>query len=695
MLEDLLDDTDGARFWRATDQILARNVAVHVLADSDPRSGSLLTAARTSALVTDAHLLRVLDAAEEDGIVYVVNEWGSGVSLDRLLEEGPLAPRRAAWVVKEVAEAIATAHRNGVAHGRLLPETVMISEAGSVKLVGFVVDAVLRGRQQHLVTGGDAVGAHEADVLNLAGLLYAGLTGRWPGTRGSSLPVAPTEHGHPLRPRRVRAGVPRPLDAICDRVLNAEAHQNHMPIQTAHEIYAALSDYIGDPAGSAQLGIEATTMVEQERPVGGPGDPSDPDPALGIDLGDATQIYRPGGQGSPADTGELEATGLMPVPDGSAAGRGRSETAADAPDGWSDGEDPESTQAAVPVFYDEDSGIGWASPVRSRGLRQDEADAPGSGGSPTPPPVPHRPLFADGGTGTTERGTDREGGADDDTPTGRHDRSSRGEAGSFLGGFAGLGGGWSQDADGSDNETQRSTGAGNGPLPVSWGPPGPDEDSRGENWRDWEEGDDTGQSWMKLAAAIAGVVVLVIGLIFAFNLGRGKSPDTGSSTGTPSPSTSSKAPASRPVSITSVTDFDPEGDPPQENPDLTRLAVDGKPGTAWQTQTYFNNPRLGGLKSGVGLLVDLGHKQEVGSVRLTLLGQGTSLQILAAPDAVAAPSSTDGLDKVASAVDAGTRVSLDLRRPVSTRWFVVWLTSLPPAGGGGYQGQVAEIHVRS
>ena len=143
-LDDLLDETDGARFWRATDQTLARSVAVHVLADSDPRADSLLTAARTSALVTDGHLLRVLDAAAEDGVVYVVNEWGSGVSLDRLLAEGPLSPRRAAWVVKEVAEAIATAHRNGVAHGRLLPENVMITEAGSVKLVGFVVDAVLR-----------------------------------------------------------------------------------------------------------------------------------------------------------------------------------------------------------------------------------------------------------------------------------------------------------------------------------------------------------------------------------------------------------------------------------------------------------------------------------------------------------------------------------------------------------------------
>ena len=84
--------------------------------------------------------------------------------------------------------------------------------------------------------------------MNLAGLLYAALVGRWPGTEGSAVPPAPAEHGRPLRPRQVRAGVPRPLDAICERVLNAGPHTRRVPIETAHEVYAALSDYIGDPA---------------------------------------------------------------------------------------------------------------------------------------------------------------------------------------------------------------------------------------------------------------------------------------------------------------------------------------------------------------------------------------------------------------------------------------------------------------
>ena len=645
-LDDLIGDTDGARFWRATDRTLARNVAVHVIAEGDERADSLLTAARTSALVTDGHLLRVLDAAREDGVVYVVNEWGSGVSLDRLLEEGPLSPRRAAWVVKEVAEAIATAHRNGVAHGRLLPENVMITEAGSVKLIGFVVDAVLRGRagrDQRRVTGGAPMSAHESDVVNLGALLYAALVGRWPGSEGSTVPTAPAEHGRPLRPRQVRAGVPRPLDAICERVLNAGNHTHAVPIETAHEVYAALSDYIGDPTGAPQY--EATTVL-------GAGDLAR---ARG-EAGPATELH-----GGPVgdDTGDLPATGAFPVADlpGSPAGGG----------------DAEATQAGTPVFFDEDSGVGWMSDTESRGLRDDESPRDRREERParrTPPPapplpdLPERPLFADEPAHRAPTRADTSRASDE--PTGSH----RADTGDFP----------------------RSTGAGNGRVPAAWGPDPAQDDG------DWQTGswDDEapGTSWLRLAAVLAGVLVLVVGLVFAFNLGRGSGEDNSTAQDTSSTSPSRSATTSAPLRISGVTDFDPQGDPPEENPELAPLAIDGKPGTAWQTMTYRGNPKLGGLKSGVGLLVDLGKPQKVSKVKVTLMGSPTSVQILAAPDAPAAPSSTDGLDTAASKDGVSGRADLSFKKPVTTQWLVVWLTSLP-AAPGGFQGRVAEISVAS
>ena len=212
----------------------------------------------------------------------------------------------------------------------------------------------------------------------------------------------------------------------------------------------------------------------------------------------------------------------------------------------------------------------------------------------------------------------------------------------------------------------------NGRVPATWGPDVADQD--GDDDEDWHEEDEKpGTSWLRLAAVLASIVILVLGIVFAFNLGRGSGGLTASETPSGSGSASSAAPDSKPVPIAGVTDFDPLGDPPQENPELAPLAADGKAATAWRTSTYYDEfPRL---KAGVGLLVDLGKPAEVGSVRVNLLGDGTSLDILAAPDAQAAPSSTDGLDTVASAKNAGGRADLELKKPVTTQWLVVWLTA--------------------
>lgn len=251
-LEDLLEEHAGARFWRATDLVLARNVAIHVITADDGRADAVLTAARTSATVSDPHMLRVLDALEEDGAVYVVHEWGSGLSLDRMLAEETLEPRRAAWLVKEVAEAINVAHRHGIAHGRLLPENVLVTDTGAVKLIGFVVDAILHG-SPHRYDEDAPASEHEADVRNLGALLYASLTGRWPGYPPSLVPEAPTEHGRVLRPRQVRPGVPKRLDSLCTHILERPAEDTE--VVTAADVAAELGGFLGDDLSGAGVSL--------------------------------------------------------------------------------------------------------------------------------------------------------------------------------------------------------------------------------------------------------------------------------------------------------------------------------------------------------------------------------------------------------------------------------------------------------
>ncbi len=227
---------------------------------------------------------------------------------------------------------------------------------------------------------------------------------------------------------------------------------------------------------------------------------------------------------------------------------------------------------------------------------------------------------------------------------------------------------------------------GTGSLPPVWGPDAAAPDAEDDSG--WQR--DSSRDWLKLAAAVGIIVLLVLAIIFAFNLGRGSG---GSPTAEPEQQQSSSAPAG-PISIAGVSDLDPPPDGNgEENANLTNLAVDGDPSTAWQTKTYYGNPKLGLLKKGVGLVVDLGQQQKVSGVQVTLQGSPTDLQILAAPEGSGPPSDVSSLQQVASANGAGGQTNLDFKQPVTTQYVVVWLTSLPPVDGG-YKGRVAEITVR-
>jgi hypothetical protein len=575
-LEDLLGEASGARFWRATDLTLARSAALHVIQADDPRADRLLRAARLSAHVTEPRLLRVLDAAREDDVAYVVSEWGSGSSLDRLLADGALAPRRAAWMAREVADAIAHAHRQGVAHGRLIPENVMVTEAGSVKLIGFAVDAVLHGA----ASAPWEPGGYADDVRDLGAVLYAALVGRWPGTSTSRVPPAPRSQGRVLRARQVRAGVPRALDLLCDEVLNPADHPDAPA--TAAQVGARLADFLGDGAGVV--------------PFGAPAGDSDAERTTVLD-----RSALPTGDGPPS----------------TAEDPGADTAASTARDG-----DPDATQAGTPLF--DDDGEGWA--------------------------------WAD------ERAGERAGEPAGDRPTPRAAEPVRAPAP-----YTGMGAGVPPPDWGPDG------------APEPPGPPVPASDTARE-----------GRSWLRLAVAVATVLLLAVAVVVAFQLGRDAAESGSDGDAGASPTTGTRA-----VPVRAVSDFDPEADPPEENPADAALAVDGDPATSWSTVTYRGRPDLGGLKDGVGLLLDLGEEVSVSQVRATLVGKPYDLSLLVAPEGTTRePTDVGGLREVASASGVGPEATLAPESAVTTRYLVLWLTSLPPAQGG-FQGRVAEIVVRS
>ncbi|GIH64976.1 protein kinase family protein [Microbispora siamensis] len=258
-LEDRVHESGGATLWKALDEILARPVAVHTFAPDFPRVQEVVTAARLASRLTDPRLTQVFDAADEDGTAYVVSEWVSGDSLLDLLESGPIEPERGAALVAEAAEALAHAHAAGLTHLHLTPGRLVWTSGGTVKLLGLAVDAAI------LDLSSDEPAREDAEGLGR--LLYAALTGHWPGDFDCGLPSAPLDDGRICTPRQVTAGVPGYLDAITCRALLQEPRRGQPPLATPADVAEALAE-VPRPAPAPVTTAPPALNLRSEAPDG-------------------------------------------------------------------------------------------------------------------------------------------------------------------------------------------------------------------------------------------------------------------------------------------------------------------------------------------------------------------------------------------------------------------------------------------
>jgi hypothetical protein len=248
-LVDKLGDTAGTALWRGQDERLKRPVSVRFVPLGDPKTDALRKAALRASHVTDRRAVHVLDAVadQECGCLVIVTEWLTGTSFAEQLavQQGePMAPRDAAALALEVGRALEAACAVGVTHGHLRPELVMLTDTGDVRIRGLGVEQVLHG-----VEPGDD--AERADVHAVGAILYAGLTGRWPGASGvDGVPgVPPLRGGVTPWPGRVVADVPRDLDEVAARaLLTTEMPRDIEHYTSLDEVVAALATSLSAPA---------------------------------------------------------------------------------------------------------------------------------------------------------------------------------------------------------------------------------------------------------------------------------------------------------------------------------------------------------------------------------------------------------------------------------------------------------------
>jgi hypothetical protein len=142
-----------------------------------------------------------------------------------------------------------------------------------------------------------------------------------------------------------------------------------------------------------------------------------------------------------------------------------------------------------------------------------------------------------------------------------------------------------------------------------------------------------------------------------------------------------------PIKIVGATDYDPYGDN-TENPELATLAIDEDATSEWRTVLYRTDNMAG--KSGVGLLLDLGAQAKFNTLGI-LTGQGEhSFKIFAVDQATA---DVANLKPIATKENVTGQVDIELSETVTSAFVLIWITDVPIASGGSYQGGIANVEV--
>ncbi len=701
-LEDRLDAGPEDSLWRAVDETLERQVIVRALRSSHPRAADMVDAARRAALVDDPRLARVLDVGQFEGITYIVTEHVQGRVLTDFLRGGQLPADAIRRIVGEAAQALDRAGSRGLHHLRLSTSSICVVPDGSIKLLGTAIESAAAGVEQD-----DADDASRIDTVGLVRLLYAGLTGRWPGEANrTSLGQAPRVTGRAVAPAELVAGVPADLDALCTRTLGPGDDGPQTPGELAGQLGPwTKAAPLTDPHGLMALPPDRPVPPPPRRTAVESAGQSGPQRSAGTGAAVGVKDVEPVAAAGPLSP--VSPAGVVaPVPDDEVADIEIITTEAES----TEAEDSPDEAPSAPIDSPE------ASPEPEADVDPDLAAAETAAVQ-----IPAARLLENPETAPTDAAT-------------LHSAAQSAGVGSGENGVRSQ----QRITDRQAWPTPAPAPSSSGPMLGAMAPPqvtlpsGPqstinDPDARGvrrldpappphlggghSGWSGLDRDDERLGPFMppvpvgrppreqaRLAmAVIAGLVVL--GLILSVIALRGvlgfgssnpvasplASVEAGAGAASPAPATSASV---EPITISSVKTLDPQGDN-SENDAAVGRAIDGKTNTAWRSERY-DSAQFGGLsKTGVGLILDLGTTSTINEVTVDSIGTGGAVELRTATE-----SSFDGSTTITqTALNDGSLV-MKLTKPVTSRYVILWFTKVPKQTSGEFRLLVSEVSLR-
>lgn len=227
--------------WRATDEVLGREVAVKLLLPTSPDCAARERFRREAMIagrLTHPNVVAVHDFGYHESHPYLILELVTGASLaDRLEKLGSFPPREVRRIAGQVAAGLVEAHGHGVVHRDIKPGNLLMTPEGTVKLADFGI-ARLDETDEGLTQAGLIVGTSyylaperalaqaagpASDMYSLGCVLYQLMTGHVPFTADNPAGVI-YQHVHtpPVPPGELRPEFAGPFEHFLLRLLAKE-----------------------------------------------------------------------------------------------------------------------------------------------------------------------------------------------------------------------------------------------------------------------------------------------------------------------------------------------------------------------------------------------------------------------------------------------------------------------------------------